>query len=685
MALDSLNSISPGDILEALRGIPLLHPFHLVLFHEQGQPGELRHVYPCGNLSRNAVCEDLCWSNRTAAVRSALDSRAPVVFTCSLGLLNFALPFHADHPVPFCLLAGAVKEAGTDPILPESISRNLSLREDAQALMERLERLPVLSRAEVEQIAAKAASALPALLEKNLPSLALEKTTRCAKAISEVAREIDRAASAGEVVEQLSESLVVLFDLPRLAVYLTENDGRRYVLSGGLGIPEAIRGEGENRLGDYLHRRGEEIVVSGDDMEKLFPELSAKSALGIPLTGGDSVLGMAVLLDIDLHPRDRLMARMLCDRAAVRLSALRRQQELLEDKTVSRRLISMISALSLMENQDALYRNIVEMAAELLQATRGSLMLLDPRSDLLRIESVKGMSLPLARSMTTPVGSGIAGKVAQSGFPLLVCDIEKDSRVGIANRPRFHTKSFISIPLKPKDAVIGVLNLADKENGCSFNESDLNLVSSFAAHAATMLERTIRLERANLLEELSVTDPLTGLYNRRFLEKRLEEELSRSSRQNLNFTLILLDLDHFKSYNDLCGHLAGDHALKQVATLLRAAAREMDVVTRYGGEEFCILLPGTSKRESMFVAERMRRTIEKESFPQEAKLPHKRLSASLGISSFPEDGYTAVNLIHAADVALYKAKSDGRNRVVLFDHTFRDLPAAGKAGASQHN
>ena len=111
------------------------------------------------------------------------------------------------------------------------------------------------------------------------------------------------------------------------------------------------------------------------------------------------------------------------------------------------------------------------------------------------------------------------------------------------------------------------------------------------------------------LEELAVTDPLTGLYNRRQLEKRLDEELSRSRRQRLGFSLLLIDLDNFKTYNDLCGHLAGDRALQKTASLLQASAREMDVVTRYGGEEFCVLLPGVDRAGAQATADRLLQAV----------------------------------------------------------------------------
>jgi diguanylate cyclase (GGDEF)-like protein len=199
----------------------------------------------------------------------------------------------------------------------------------------------------------------------------------------------------------------------------------------------------------------------------------------------------------------------------------------------------------------------------------------------------------------------------------------------------------------------------------AFNESDLNLLASFANLASLMIERTWALERSFQLEKLSITDHMTGLYNHRFLRTRLEEELNRSTRNGLNLSVIFIDLDFFKVYNDISGHLAGDAALKKVAEILKVSVRDMDVVVRYGGEEFCIVLPDTSKKEAVHVAERIRQEIEKERFSNEENLPFGRLTASFGIASFPEDGHTFTTLIHSADLALYKAKAEGRNRVEL--------------------
>ena len=165
-------------------------------------------------------------------------------------------------------------------------------------------------------------------------------------------------------------------------------------------------------------------------------------------------------------------------------------------------------------------------------------------------------------------------------------------------------------------------------------------------------------ETRDELEKLSITDGLTGLANRRFLVQRLNEEALRFRRTKNEFSILMADVDHFKQYNDTFGHPAGDEVLKKVARILHANAREVDCVARYGGEEFCIMLPETSATGAMIVAERICARV------AEAEFPGQKITLSLGVASLPANGDTPDAVIAAADEALYKAKREGRNRVV---------------------
>jgi len=184
--------------------------------------------------------------------------------------------------------------------------------------------------------------------------------------------------------------------------------------------------------------------------------------------------------------------------------------------------------------------------------------------------------------------------------------------------------------------------------------------------------RRLRESRQEL-ERLSITDPLTGLANRRRLEGELEREVLRSDRMGHRFVALMLDVDHFKKFNDTYGHPAGDELLKRLASALQELVREVDLAARYGGEEFVVILAETPAAEGLRVAERIRARLAEEKFAPQSGAASVGVTVSIGLAEFPADGKTPETLIEAADQALYRAKSGGRNRVV----------ATGPAGAGR--
>ncbi len=167
------------------------------------------------------------------------------------------------------------------------------------------------------------------------------------------------------------------------------------------------------------------------------------------------------------------------------------------------------------------------------------------------------------------------------------------------------------------------------------------------------------------LRKLAVTDGLTNLFNYRAFRNQLRLEISRSKRFNLPLSLLIMDLDHFKIYNDQFGHPSGDRVLKKFSDILRKNIREIDYLARYGGEEFVLILPGTEKKYGGLVAEKLRRLIEHTRFPNEDKLPTGRITMSVGVASYPQDAQEEESLIRLTDQALYQAKRNGRNRTVV--------------------
>ena len=183
---------------------------------------------------------------------------------------------------------------------------------------------------------------------------------------------------------------------------------------------------------------------------------------------------------------------------------------------------------------------------------------------------------------------------------------------------------------------------------------------------ALALERAEWQERASEFEQMSITDPLTGLPNRRYLEERLMDELNRSKRYDYAMSFLMIDVDDFKAYNDKNGHQAGDEALRLTAHCLKAALRSADVAMRYGGEEFCILLPQTALAEAGAIAERIRHRVSSTRFPRGQSQPLGRVTVSIGVSTFSSVVDTSEQIIAAADRALFQAKNMGKDRVVFY-------------------
>lgn len=314
-------------------------------------------------------------------------------------------------------------------------------------------------------------------------------------------------------------------------------------------------------------------------------------------------------------------------------------------------------------DRDALYNAILMKSTELVDAGRGSLMLLDVKNGVLAMKAAKGIAKDIADTVTVKLGEGIAGRAAKSGEAIIVKDDGVTQLAG-TSRSVYKTQSFISVPLKLDKRIIGVLNVSEKTSG-SFTDDDLHILLSFANFAALALERGEYLTINEELKTLSTTDPLTGLYNRRYFLERLFEEAERVKRHRECFTAFMLDIDNFKAFNDTYGHKTGDLVLKGIAKLIRETVRSIDVVARYGGEEFVVLLPHTSKQDSYILAERIRREVEQTRPGVEGI--DRPLTISIGVAEFPSDAETIDMLLHNADSAMYSAKKTGKNRIVQFD------------------
>jgi len=312
------------------------------------------------------------------------------------------------------------------------------------------------------------------------------------------------------------------------------------------------------------------------------------------------------------------------------------------------------------------YNSIVSNSKELFECERASLFVFDEDSNELVPKAASGWATPPEKVRPVRVGEGVSGKVIDSGQALIVTDLRSEGRKPAPLDRQYKTRSFISYPIIISGRKVGVLNVTDKTSGRTFDEVDLGLLEIIGPQVALALERAEWQERATEFQLMSITDPLTALPNRRYLEERLMEELNRSKRYDYPMSFLMIDIDDFKAYNDKNGHQAGDLALQITAHCLKGALRSADVASRYGGEEFCILLPQTGIAEAGAIADRIRHRVRTMHFPHGKTQPLGRVTISIGVSTFSQMVNTSENIIAAADRALYQAKHMGKDRIVFY-------------------
>ncbi|MCM8815425.1 MAG: sensor domain-containing diguanylate cyclase [Candidatus Omnitrophica bacterium] len=250
-------------------------------------------------------------------------------------------------------------------------------------------------------------------------------------------------------------------------------------------------------------------------------------------------------------------------------------------------------------------------------------------------------------------------EIATKPYPILINNLESFPKYRFLKEKNI--SSFILVPLKSKkDEITGVLGVFSKNNR-NFSQKDLSLLRMISIPISLILENMELMEQTKVL---SITDPLTHLYNRRHFQQCLEKIWKESMEKNLSFSIAMCDIDNFKFYNDRNGHLAGDRVLRDIAGILHQNIKGLDIVARYGGEEFIMVFPETKKEIALKICDNIRRKVEEVEFTGEEFQPGGDLTISFGISEFPSDGNTADELIRKADMALYEAKKQGRNRVV---------------------
>ena len=375
--------------------------------------------------------------------------------------------------------------------------------------------------------------------------------------------------------------------------------------------------------------------------------------------GGDIKSALALSGGVETEEsKSRIVA--FCEAFAAEIEILRLRDEVQKKSLLSNAVERFNRSLDKIESEQ-FWADLLNISAELMQAERGSLMVFDENKKEFDIVAVVGANPSRLKSDKATVGKRVAEAVLRRGIPIVVSDTVKAGLSAAPDDRSYRTGSFISYPFRIGEGKLGVLNVTDKVDGTEYTAQDLEILNAVAPQFSVLIDRATLISKAGEYQQLSVTDPLTGLLNRRYLRERLAEEVQRTLRGGRQMSFMMIDVDEFKSYNDAFGHSEGDLALQTVAKCLKESLRGADVAVRFGGEEFSILLPQTSAEEAKVIGERVRARV------AATRFRNRPVTVSIGIASCCTKIKTADGLIEAADKALYVAKREGRNRVKQFN------------------
>lgn len=309
---------------------------------------------------------------------------------------------------------------------------------------------------------------------------------------------------------------------------------------------------------------------------------------------------------------------------------------------------------------DSILQTIMDKMAEYFRPENWSLLMVDEQKNELYFAIAVGTAAETLKNVRLRVGEGIAGWVAKHGERLIVPDVYTDPRFAkrIDEMTKWETRSIICVPLRSKLRVLGVIQLVNVHME-HFSDQESFFLQALCDYAAIAIENARSVEK---IQELTITDDCTGLYNARHLYKVLETEVYRSSRFGYEFTVLFIDLDHFKQVNDTHGHLIGSKLLAEIGYLIKAQLRLIDYAFRYGGDEFVILLPQTGKDAALVVARRLRDNLRTSLFCKEEEL-NLNVRASIGVATYPHDAKTPKDIIRQADEMMYLVKNSSRDNI----------------------
>ncbi len=498
-------------------------------------------------------------------------------------------------------------------------------------------------------------------LENYVVSHDAHRRTKEYELLTEIGKAISSRLDQDEIMRTIQVELGQIFDTSHFYIAFQEPDEIRFELEvrDGQLLPKRTR-EIRNALTEYVIRTGEPLLIRSD-LESLrkkigvahVPNRPAKCLIAAPILMGNKACGIMVAMNPDrefvFEQRDLDVLVTAAGQVSV---AVENARLFAEEQRRSRQLAFLNNVSRTAISSDDPVHMLTQIAGEIqknFSFDHIGIGLLDKGTKEVEIKAEAGTTAH-ATGKRIPLGTGILGRVARTGERALVQNALPGNLTGILPDSR----AVLCIPITYGEGLLGVLNI-ESRNENAFSPQDVLILNTLADLLATALHNAFVFQK---LQQQSITDGLTGIKTRRFFWESLSAEWKRASRSGRPFSVVLIDLDKFKEVNDSMGHFEGDLVLARVGRLLEQKSRQSNVVARYGGDEFIVLMPETGAEQAQVLAERLRQWL-----ATDPMLSEHNITGSFGVASFPMHGFSIEDIIRVADAGMYVSKRSGGNLV----------------------
>jgi diguanylate cyclase (GGDEF)-like protein len=492
-----------------------------------------------------------------------------------------------------------------------------------------------------------------------------QRRTKEYELLTEIGQAISSHLDQDEVLRTVQVELGQIFDTTTFYIAFQEEDEIRFELEieDGNILPKRSRKVG-NGLTEYVLRTGQPLLIESD-LEKIrsklgvdfVPPRPARSFCAVPILLGGKPAGVMAALSTERESQFQSRDLEVMQTVAGQLGVAVENARLFTEEQRRAKHLAFLNNISKMaiSSEDA-----AQMMADIVREIQKNFLydhigigIMDYATKDIEIKAEAGTtSQTLGRRIA--VGTGVLGKVARTGVSALVQNAGPGQLSGVLPESR----AVLCLPISYGETLLGVLNVESRDEN-AFAPQDVLILNTLADLLATALHNSFVFQK---LQQQSITDGLTGIKTRRFFWEALSSEWKRASRSGRPFSVVLIDLDKFKEVNDSLGHLEGDLVLARVGRLLEQKCRQSNVVARYGGDEFIILMPETGIEQSQVLAERLRLWL-----ATDPMLEEHHITGSFGVASFPVHGFSMEDLIRIADAGMYMAKHAGGNQVSTSD------------------